>query len=60
VRHGEILEEKLIPHHMEGGERHIPLDESLQVTVAGAEATYEVQHQGAVRHRLAEIAKGVL
>jgi hypothetical protein len=39
VRHGEILEEKLIPHHMEGGERHIPLDESLQVTVAGAEAT---------------------
>jgi hypothetical protein len=39
VRHGELLEEKLIPHRMEGGERHGPLDESLQVTVAGAEAT---------------------
>jgi hypothetical protein len=35
VRHGELLEEKLIPHRMEGGERHSPLDESLQVTVAG-------------------------
>jgi hypothetical protein len=29
------------------------------VTVAGAEATQEVQHQGAVRHRLAEIVGGV-
>jgi hypothetical protein len=59
VRHGELLEEKLIPHRMEGGEGHGPLDESLQVTVAGAEATQEVQHQGAVRHRLAKIMEGV-
>jgi hypothetical protein len=28
-RHGELLEEKLIPHDMEGGEGHGPLDESL-------------------------------
>jgi hypothetical protein len=53
VRHGELLEEKLIPHRMEGWERYGPLDESLQVTVAGAEATQEVQHQGAVCHWLA-------
>jgi hypothetical protein len=59
VRHGELLEEKLIPHRMEGGKGHSPLDESIQVTVAGAEATQEVQHQGAVCHRLAEIAEGV-
>jgi hypothetical protein len=59
VRHGELLEEKLILHRMEGGERYDPLDESLQVTVAGAEATQEVQHQGAVRHWLVEITEGV-
>jgi hypothetical protein len=43
-RHGELLEEKLIPHDMEGGKRHDPLDESLQVAVAGVEATQKVQH----------------
>jgi hypothetical protein len=53
-RHGELLEEKLIPHNMEGGKRHDPLDQSLQVAVEGAEATQEVQHQGTVRYRLAE------
>jgi hypothetical protein len=58
VCHGKLLEEKLIPHRMEGGEGHAPLDESLQVIVAGAEATQEVQHQGAVYHRLAKIAEG--
>jgi hypothetical protein len=42
VRQGKLLEEKRIPHHMEGGEGHGPLDESLQVIVAGAEATQEV------------------
>jgi hypothetical protein len=59
VRHGELLKEKLIPHRMEGGEGNSPLDESLQVIVAGAEATQEVQHQGVVRHRLTEITEGV-
>jgi hypothetical protein len=59
VRHGELLEEKLIPHRMEGGEGHDPLDESLQVTVAGAEVMLEVHHQGAVCHRPAEITEGV-
>jgi hypothetical protein len=44
---------------MEGGKRHGPLDESLQVAVAGAEATQKVQHQGTGRHRLAEVAEGV-
>jgi hypothetical protein len=34
-RHGELLEEKLIPHNMEGGKRHDPLDQSLQVAVEG-------------------------
>jgi hypothetical protein len=29
---------------VEGGEGHAPLDESLQVAIAGAEATQEVQH----------------
>jgi hypothetical protein len=38
-RHGEHLEEKLAPHDMEGGKGHGLLDESLQVAVAGAEAT---------------------
>jgi hypothetical protein len=36
--HGELLEEKLVPRDVEGGEGHAPLDESLQVAVAGAEA----------------------
>jgi hypothetical protein len=58
-RHGELLEKKFIVHGAEGGKRHGPLDESLQVVVAGAEATQEVQHQGTVRHRLAEVAEGV-
>jgi hypothetical protein len=44
---------------MEGGKGHGPLDESLQVAIVGAEATHEVQHQGTVGHRLAEVAKGV-
>jgi hypothetical protein len=59
IRHGELLEEKLVPHGMEGGERHAPLDESLRVAVAGAEATQEVQHQGTTGDRLAEVAKRV-
>jgi hypothetical protein len=59
MRHGELLEDKLIPHRMEGGKGHSPLDKSLQVTIARAEATQEVQHQGVVRHRLVEIAEGV-
>jgi hypothetical protein len=58
-RHGELLEEKLILHDMEGGKRHGPLDESLQVAVPGAEATKKVQHQGAVDNRLAEITERV-
>jgi hypothetical protein len=29
VRHGDLLEKMLIPHHMEGGKGHGPLDESL-------------------------------
>jgi hypothetical protein len=29
------------------------------VAVAGAEATHEVQHQGTVRHWLAEVLEGV-
>jgi hypothetical protein len=37
--HGELLEEELVPHDMECGERHDPLDESLQVAVPGAETT---------------------
>jgi hypothetical protein len=41
---------------MEGGKGYDPLDESLQVAVAGAEATQKVQHQGTVaegvRHAL--------
>jgi hypothetical protein len=37
--HGELLEEKLVPHGMECGKWYGPLDESLQVVVAGAEAT---------------------
>jgi hypothetical protein len=40
--HGELLEEKLVPHDLEGGKGHDPLDESLQVVVAGAEATQKV------------------
>jgi hypothetical protein len=48
IRHGEVLEEKLVPHDVEGGEGHAPLDESLQVAVAEAEATQEVQHQGTI------------
>jgi hypothetical protein len=45
-RHGELLEKKLVPHDVEGGKGHNSLDESLQVAVAGAKATQEVQHQG--------------
>jgi uncharacterized protein HemY len=44
---------------VEGGEGHAPLDESLQVAVAGAEATQEVQHQGTIDDWLAEIAERV-
>jgi hypothetical protein len=57
--HGELLEEKLVPRGVEGGEGHAPLDESLQVAVAGAEATQEVQHQGTIGNWLAEIAERV-
>jgi hypothetical protein len=59
IRHGELLEEKLVPHGVEGGEGHAPLDESLQVAVAGAEATQEVQHQGTIGDWLAEVAERV-
>jgi hypothetical protein len=44
---------------VEGGEGHAPLDESLQVAVAGAEATQEVQHQGTIGNWLAKIAERV-
>jgi hypothetical protein len=54
-RHGELHKEKLISHNMEGGKGHSPLDQSLQVVVARVEATQEVQHQGMVSHRLAEV-----
>jgi hypothetical protein len=57
--HGELLEEKLVPHCTGSGKGHIPLDESLQVAIAVAEATQEVQHQGMVVHRLTEVAEGV-
>jgi hypothetical protein len=59
MRHGELLEEKLVPRGVEGGEGHAPLDESLQVAVAGVEATQEVQHQGTIDNWLAEIAERV-
>jgi hypothetical protein len=36
---GELLEEKLVMDDVEGGEGHGPLDESLHVVIAGAEAT---------------------
>jgi hypothetical protein len=58
-RHGLLLKEKLVLHCMEGGKGHGPLDESLQMAVAGAEATQEVQHQGTDDHRLTEDAEGV-
>jgi hypothetical protein len=57
--HGELLEEKIIPHDMEGGEGHDPLDDSLQVAVAGARSMQKVQHQSTVDDRLAEVTKGV-
>jgi hypothetical protein len=57
--HGELLVEKLVLHDMEGGKGHDPLDEILQVAVAGAKATQKVQHQGAVGDLLAEVAKRV-
>lgn len=44
----ELLEEKLIADVVEGGEWHGPLDEILQVVVAGAKTTQKVQHEGAV------------
>jgi hypothetical protein len=56
-RHGELLEEKLVPDGMECGKGNGPLDESLQVAIAGAEATQKVQHQGPVGDRLAEVAE---
>jgi hypothetical protein len=57
--HGELLEEKLIPHSVEGGKGHDPLDESLQVVVTGAEAMQKVQHQGTVDDGLTEVAERV-
>jgi hypothetical protein len=44
---------------VEGGEGHIPLDESLQVAVAGVEATQKVQHQCTVDDGLTEVEEGV-
>jgi hypothetical protein len=44
---------------MEGGKRHGPLDEILQVAVQGTEATKKVQQQGVVGDRLAEITERV-
>jgi hypothetical protein len=41
------------------GKGNGPLDESLQVAVARAEATQKVQHQGTVSDWLAEVAEGV-
>jgi hypothetical protein len=58
-RHGELFEEKLVPHDNGRWERDDPLDESLQVAVAGTEATQKVQHQGAVVDWLAEVTEGV-
>jgi hypothetical protein len=58
-RHGELLEEKLVPHNMEGGKRYGSLDKSLQVVVPGAEVMEKVQHQGAVGDRLAEVTERV-
>jgi hypothetical protein len=57
--HGELLEDKLVPHNMKGGKGHDPLDKSLQVAVARAEATQKVQHRGMVGDRLVEVAEGV-
>jgi hypothetical protein len=58
-RHGELLEEKLVPHGMECGKGDSPLDESLQVAITRDEATQKVQHQGPVNDRLTEVAEGV-
>jgi hypothetical protein len=44
---------------MECGKGNGPLDESLQVAIAGVEATQKVQHQGPVGDRLAEVAERV-
>jgi hypothetical protein len=44
--HGELVEENLVLHVMEGGKGHGPIYESLQVAVAVAEATQKVHHQG--------------
>jgi hypothetical protein len=57
--HGELIKEKLVPHDMEGGKGHNPLDESLQVAVAGAKATQKVHHQGTVGDGLAEVTERV-
>src|SRR5687767_1569062 len=44
---------------MKGGKGHGPLDKSVQVAVARAEATQKVQHQGVVGDWLVEVAEGV-
>jgi hypothetical protein len=51
----ELLEEKLIADVVEGGEWHGPLDEILQVVVAGAKTTQKVQHEGAIGDKLTQI-----
>jgi hypothetical protein len=51
---GELFEEKLIAYGVERGDEYVPLDESLQLVVAGAKATQKVQHRGAVGDGLAE------
>jgi hypothetical protein len=40
--HGELLEEKLVADGLEGGEERNPLDESLQMAVAGDDAMQKV------------------
>jgi hypothetical protein len=59
ICHGELFEEKLVPDGMECEKGNIPLDESLQVAIARAEATQKVQHQGPVGDRFAEVAERV-
>jgi hypothetical protein len=44
---------------MECGKGNGPLDKSLQVAIAGAEATQKVQHQGPVDDRHAEVVERV-
>jgi hypothetical protein len=49
----------LVVDDVKSGDGQGPLDESLQVVVAGAEATQKVQHQGTVGDRLTDVAERV-